>query len=54
MGVGQTLCALDAATGKQQWQVALNGQATAVAVAGAVTYVSVGTRGGGGLSAIRL
>jgi outer membrane protein assembly factor BamB len=54
VGVGQTLCALDAATGKQQWQVALNGQATAVAVAGAVAYVSVGTRPGGGLYAIRL
>lgn len=54
VGVGQGLCALDAATGRQQWQVALGGQVTQIAVNGTVAYASAGLRTGSGLYAIRL
>jgi hypothetical protein len=54
VGIGQNLCALDAATGKQQWQVAPGGGITEIAVNGTVAYVTAGLQTGSGLYAIQL
>jgi outer membrane protein assembly factor BamB len=54
VGIGQALCALDAATGDPQWQVALDGQVARLAAEGDVAYAAIGLQTGGGLSAIQL
>jgi len=52
VGAGEGLCALDAATGKQQWQAAVG--VTEIAVNGTVAYVTGGNQAGSALQAIQL
>jgi outer membrane protein assembly factor BamB len=42
IGIRQTLCALNAATGKEQWQLTLDGAISTIEVDGALAYVLTG------------
>jgi outer membrane protein assembly factor BamB len=50
IGIRQTLCAFNAATGDSQWQITLDGDITTIVVSGTVAYVSTLIRIGTGSS----
>jgi outer membrane protein assembly factor BamB len=54
VGVGQTLIAISATTGKDRWQRTLDGGVAQITVDGTIAYVTTARRTGGGLYAIQL